>query len=148
MGLAKWEPFSELRRMRDDMDRLFQTLWQAPMQIAEAPSMAMPAIDVFERDNNIVVKAELPGLNKDDIEITAVDDSITVRGEFKQEQQVNEQGYVRRERRAGRFLRTIPMPAAIQPDQVKATFKDGVLEITAPKSAQAKENETKVPIDT
>lgn len=148
MGLARWEPFSELRRMRDDMDRLFQTFWQAPAQVAEAPSMAMPAIDVFEKDNNVMLKAELPGLNKDDIEITATDESITLRGEFKQEQEVTEQGYIRRERRVGRFFRTIPMPAAIQPDQVKATFKDGVLEITAPRSAQAKEKETKVQIET
>ena len=146
MSLARWEPFTGLRRMREDMDRMFDSF--APsMMVPWAAEGTMPAIDVFERGNGIVVKAELPGLKKEDIEITATEDSISLRGEFKREEEVREEGFLRRERRIGKFFRTIPMQFAIKPDEVKATFKDGVLEITAPKSEQAKTNEKRVPIE-
>ncbi|MCL6630678.1 MAG: Hsp20/alpha crystallin family protein, partial [Armatimonadetes bacterium] len=95
----------------------------------------------------VVVKAELPGLKKEDIEITATEDSISLRGEFKREEEVKKEGFYRRERREGKFYRTIPMPAPIKPDQVKASFKDGILEITAPEVEEAKPKERKVPIE-
>jgi HSP20 family protein len=145
VSIARWEPFSELRRMREDMDRLFGNLLPTPMMAM--PEVMGPAIDVFEKENNVVVKAELPGLNKDDIEITATDDSISIRGEFKQEEQTQEKGYLRRERRVGRFFRTIPMPTAIKPDEVKASFNNGILEIAAP-MAEEKAKEKKVTIET
>lgn len=147
MSLARWDPFPELRRMREDFDRLFgvgPSVSMVPM-IAEG---ATPPIDVFERDNTMVVRANLPGLKKEHIEVTATEDSIALSGEFKHEEEVKEGGFYRRERQIGKFFRTIPMPSAINPDQVKASFKDGVLEITAPKAEQAKTNEKKVPIET
>ena len=146
MSLARWEPFSELRRMREDMDRLFETM-AMPSMIAPMEMMrAFPAVDVFERDNQIVVKAEAPGLKKDDMEVTATEDSISLKGEFSREEETKEEGYFRREMRSGRFFRTIPMPAAIKPDDVKANFHDGILEITAPKAEQAHAKEKKIEI--
>ncbi|MHB0999494.1 MAG: Hsp20/alpha crystallin family protein [Armatimonadota bacterium] len=143
MGLTRWEPFSELRRMRNDMDRLFEGLTSPMMGGVEF----MPAVDVYQKDNNIMVKADLPGLNKDDLEITATEDSICLKGEFKKEQEVKEEGFYRQERQMGKFFRTIPMPVGIKPDQVKASFHDGILEITAPKAEEAKSNEIKVSIE-
>ena len=146
MSLARWEPFSELRRMREEMDRLFESM-AMPSMIAPVETMrAFPAVDVLERDNQMIVKAEAPGLKKDDIEVTATEDSISLKGEFKREEETKEGGYFRREMRSGRFFRTIPMPAAIKPDDVKASFRDGVLEITAPKAEQAHAKEKKIEI--
>lgn len=146
MSLARWEPFSELRRMREDMDRLFQTM-SVPGMIAPVEIMrAFPAVDVFEKDNQVIVKAEAPGLKKDDIEVTATEDAISLKGEFKREEETKEEGYFRREMRSGRFYRTIPMPSAIKPDDVKASFHDGILEITAPKAEQIEAKEKKIEI--
>lgn len=142
MGLQRWEPFSELQRMRSDMDRLFGSLMSPSMISGKAP-----AIDVWEEDNNVMVKAELPGLKKEDLEVTAMDDSIRLKGEFKHEEEKTEKGYFIKERSSGSFTRMIPMPTAIKPDQVKASFKDGVLEITAPKSEEEMTKEKKVQIE-
>lgn len=147
MGLARWEPTSGLRRMREEMDRMFEDMlpsWSGLSSLAEG---MFPAVDAFERDNEVVVKADLPGLKKDEIEVTATEDSISLKGEFKQEEQVKQAGFIRKERRAGKFFRTVPMPIAIKPDQVKASFKDGTLEITAPKAETATAKEKKVAIE-
>jgi HSP20 family protein len=101
----------------------------------------------MEKDNEVVLKAELPGLKAEDIQITATDESISLRGEFQKEEESKEGGFVRRERRAGQFFRTIPMPAAIKPDQVKASFKNGLLEIDAPKAEEARSKEIKVNVE-
>lgn len=129
--------------MRDEMDRMFESMM--PSQLWTG--VIAPAVDVYEENGNIVVKAEVPGLKKEDIEVTATEDSISIKGEFKQEQKVEDKGFYRQERRFGRFIRTIPMPTAVNPEQVKAGFKDGVIEITAPKAEAEKAKEKKVPIE-
>jgi len=146
MSLARWEPFTELRRMREEMDRLFQDFWRMPVITPTVSEVLSPAVDMYEKDDHIVIKAELPGLRTEDVEVTATEDSISLRGEFKKEEEVKDEGYLRRERRYGRFYRMIPMPVAIKADNVKATFKNGVLEITAPKAEETKAKEKKVPI--
>ena len=146
MSLARWQPFSELRRMRDDMDRLFESMSVPSMLAPMEMTRPLPAVDVFERDNNVIVRAEAPGLSKDNLEVTATEDAISLKGEFKHEEEVKEENYVRREMRSGRFFRTVPMPTAIKPDEVKASFHDGILEITAPKAEQVQAKEKKVEI--
>lgn len=146
MSLARWDPFTELRRMREDLDRFFGT-GPSGGPASWMGEAANPPLDVFEQGNNIVVKANLPGLRKEDINITATDDSISLSGEFRREEEAKEGAFYRRERQIGKFFRTIPMPTAINPDQVKASFKDGVLEITAPKIAEEKAKEKKVQIE-
>jgi len=147
MSLARWDPFSEMRRMREDMESMFEGFWRPPMLFPWTIEGAAPCIDVYERDNNVIVKAEVPGLKKEDIEVTATEDSISLRGEFKREEEMREEGFYRHERRAGKFYRTIPMPAAIKPDEVKATFKEGVLEVAAPKAEEARAKEKRVPVE-
>jgi len=148
MSLMRWEPMTEIRRLQEDMDRLLERFMK-PFSTLTWPvsEAAGPPVDVYEKDGNVVVKAELPGLKKEDIEVTATEDSISLRGEFKREEEVKKEGFYRRERREGKFYRTIPMPAPIKPDQVKASFKDGILEITAPEVEEAKPKERKVPIE-
>ena len=133
--------------MREDMDKLFGSFWEAPTFAPWAAERISPTVDVFEKDNNIVLKVDVPGLSKEDVEVTATEDSVSLRGEFKREEEVKEEGYYRHERRAGKFYRTIPMPAAIRADGVKANFKNGILEITAPRTEEARPRERKVPIE-
>lgn len=141
MSLARWDPFTELRRIREDVDRMFDAY-------PSVAPLAAPVVDVFEKDEKIVVKAEVPGLKKDDLEVIATEDSVSLKGEFKKEEEVKEEGFYRRERRVGRFYRTISMPSAIKPDQVTAKFKDGILEVTAPRAEAEKAREKKVQIET
>jgi HSP20 family protein len=147
MSLERWEPFTELRRIHDEMDRMFEGLMRPSMFMPTMTEELAPPIDIFDRDNSVVVRADVPGLNREDIEVIATDDSICLRGEFKREEKIEEEGFYRRERHAGRFYRTIPMPVAIKPGDVKASFRDGILEITAPKAEEAKAKEKKVPIE-
>jgi HSP20 family protein len=147
MSLARWDPLIEMRRMREDLDRLFGSSPHMSMLVPWIAEGVAPAVDVFEKGDNVTVKINLPGLKKDDVEVTATEDSVSVSGEFKKEEEVKEAGFHRRERQLGRFFRTIPMPTAIKPDAVKASFKNGVLDITAPKAKAGKAKEKKVPIE-
>jgi HSP20 family protein len=134
--------------MREEMDRLFSSFSEPGEALSPWRGEGIiPAVDVMEKDSEVVLKAELPGLKAEDIQITATDESISLRGEFQKEEESKEGGFVRRERRAGQFFRTIPMPAAIKPDQVKASFKNGLLEIDAPKAEEARSKEIKVSVE-
>lgn len=103
-----------------------------------------PDIDLYEDQNEIVVKAELPGMTKDDIQISLNDNILTIRGEKKKEEEDQGKDYYRSERVYGAFVRSLALPAEINPDKVRATFRNGVLEIRLPKTEQAKKKEIKV----
>lgn len=98
----------------------------------------MPAVDLFEEKDELVVKAELPGLSKEDIQVQVADSTLTLKGEKKREEEVREEDYYYAERAHGSFVRTLEIPCEVKADQVKAVFKDGVLEIHLPKSEEAK----------
>ncbi len=147
MSLARWEPFGQLRRMREEMDRLFESMAVPRLFAPWEVERVGPPLDIFERDNNVILKAEVPGLKKEDVEVTATEDSVSLKGEFKREEEIKEEAYYRHERRLGRFYRTVPMPTAIRPEEVKATFHEGVLEVVAPKVEEAKPKEKRVPIE-
>jgi HSP20 family protein len=102
-----------------------------------------PAVDLYEEKDDIVVKAELRGLEKDHIEVNR----STIKGEKKQEEEVKKEGYYRSERSYGSFVRALELPTEVQTDKVKAAFKNGILEIRLPKSEEAKKKEIKVTID-
>jgi len=136
---------SELQRVHEDLDEIMSSFFSPITPIMSVPQLS--PVDVYEKNGNLVVKAELPGLTKDDVEITAMEDGITLSGEFKCEQEESEGSVYRHERRVGRFLRTIPLPAPIKVDKVKASFKDGILEIVAPKVKEVKPTERKIPVE-
>jgi len=134
------DPFSELRRLQDEMLQLFDTsVGRRPFNGAFAP-----AIDVSEDKDNVIVKADLPGLSKDDIEISLQDNVLTLRGEKKEESETKEKNFYRMERVHGVFSRAFELPATVNASKVAATFKDGVLHITLPKSEEAKPKQIKV----
>ena len=109
--------------------------------------LRMPSLDLYEEKDDIVAKADIPGLSKEDIEVTMSGDVLTIKGEKKKEEEVKEKDYYRRERSYGAFARSVELPCEIKGDQIKASFKDGVLEIRCPKTDEAKKKSVTVKID-
>jgi len=108
--------------------------------------LKMPAVDVFQEENDVVVKAELPGLVKDDIEVSVTDSTLTIKGEKKRKEEVKEDDYYRSERSYGMVSRSVALPVEVKAEDAKAAFNDGVLEVRLPKSETAKQKALKVPI--
>jgi len=135
-------PFRTLERFADQMDRIFEDFgfgvspfsssrwFGAPQRVL--PQMWAPDIEISQRDNELVLRADLPGLDKNDVTVDVTDDGVTISGERRQEQESERGGVYRSERTYGSFRRTIPLPEGAMADQAKATFKNGVLEITMP----------------
>jgi HSP20 family protein len=134
IDLWNTSPFELMRRFTEEMDRWFEDFgvpaWGA--RGAEEAAVWAPPVEVFERGGNLVVRADLPGLNKEDIKVEVTDDGLVIQGERKREHEEKGEGYYRSERSYGRFYRLIPLPDDINLDQVRAQFNNGVLEITAP----------------
>jgi HSP20 family protein len=105
-----------------------------------------PSVDISENDDNIVVNAEIPGMNKEDINVSVRDDTLTIKGEKKREREEEEENYHVVERSYGRFQRSFTLPDNVKSDDIKANYKDGVLNITIPKTEEAKSKELKVDV--
>ena len=139
-----WEPFKELVTMRDDMDHLFDAFFGRQTQGLE--DLWKPAVDIEENNGNLLVKAEIPGMNKEDIKVSVKDDMLTISGERKRENETKEKTFHRIERCYGQFRRMIRLPAEVDADNVKATYKDGVLHVTMPKPESTKPKQIEVEI--
>jgi len=133
--LFSFSPFSMMRRLSEEMDRAFASSLGMSRGFGEH-GMWSPAVDVRERNGNLEIQAELPGLNKDDVKVECTDEGIIIQGERKREQESEEGGWRRSERTYGRFYRMIPLPDGAQTEQAKAEFKDGVLQVRVPISEQ------------
>jgi HSP20 family protein len=125
-----------LADMRDEMDRLWEAITGRARVFPQMQFQRMPAVDVFEKDNMLHVKAELPGLTQKDVEIECHEDGLTISGEKKEEKQVKEEKYYRSERSYGKFVRHIPLPKGADAEKAEAEFKDGVLEVQIPLTGQ------------
>ncbi len=145
--LVPWTRRGELSRLRNEVDNLFDRFldWRPFGQTTEG-GMWNPALDISESPKQVVVKAELPGMDPKDIDISLHDNVLTLKGERKQEKQEKEENYHRVERSYGSFMRSFRLPAEVQPDKVDATYKDGVLTVKLNKTAKsaAKKIEIKV----
>jgi HSP20 family protein len=136
-----------LERMERDMRRMLEDFWMAPFGEAGRWGEAfIPSIDVKEQENDIVVSAELPGLDSKDVDVEVTQDSVRIAGEKKQEAEKEEKGYYRRESCSGSFERIIDLPTLVDEDKAEAQFSNGVLKITLPKSEQAKARRKKVQV--
>ena len=138
------------------LDRLMEDMWRRPFPslfgrdrwLPVRPlSIRMPSIDVYEEKDTVMVKAELPGMKKEDIQVNLTGDMLTIKGEKKQEEEVKEDNYYRRERSYGSFLRSVELPCDVKGGEIKASFKDGILEIRLPKTEEAKRKEIAVKIE-
>ena len=144
MSLTRWEPFNELVTLRDAMDRLFEESFVRPGRVLGMPSAGMLPVDLYQADGSLVVKAPLPGVKPEDIDITVVGDQLTIKGETKQEQDIKQEHMIRQERRYGAFSRTISLPNPVDTSKANATFENGVLTLTLPVAEEAKPKEIKV----
>ncbi len=146
--LAPWRPFRELERMRREMDRIWDSFFERrPARVEEAAAEWLPMLDVSETKNDYVVKAELPGIDPKDIDISLMDDVLTIKGEKKQEKEEKEENYHVIERCYGSFSRSVRLPGQVQSDKINATFKNGVLKVTLPKTEEAKKKEIKIKVE-
>ncbi len=135
MALIRWEPLREVEILRRQMDRLFDDLTPANRQPADSRvhTAWVPAIEMKESDSDIVLRAEIPGVEAKDLDIQVTRDTVLISGEHRYQKQTEERGHFRSEFRYGKFQRVVPLPAQIQNDQVKADFNDGILTLTLPK---------------
>lgn len=143
--LVRWSPARELMNLREAMDRLFEETFFRPgwFEFFEGPASLLP-VDMYETDDHVVVKAAVPGVKPEDIEVTITGDLLTIKGEFKSEEKTEKRNYLRQERRYGNFCRQITLPAGLNTDKVKATFEHGVLTLELPKTEEVKAKTIKV----
>jgi HSP20 family protein len=153
--LAPWRPFADLTGWERDMERMMDNFFDRRMRPwwperwfrTEGMLTSAPALDVYEEKDDLVIKAELPGMEKDNVEVSLTDHTLTIKGEKKKEDEVKEEKYYRSERSYGSFVRSLQLPTDVQADKIKASFKNGILEVRLPKTEEAKTKEIKVKVD-
>lgn len=145
-NIIRWEPFNEAVSLRDAMDRLFEESFITPRFFAPLREGVMGTLplDVVETENDVIVKASVPGLKPEDIDITVVGDTLTIKGETKSEKKEEKNSYLLQERRFGSFQRAITLPVTVQSDKAQADFENGVLTLTLPKAEEVKPKQIKV----
>jgi HSP20 family protein len=143
--LVRWEPGRDMTSLRDAMDRLFEDAFIRPGWFAPAWGAAeMLPVDVYDTGDQVVVKATVPGVKPEEIEVTVTGDLLTIKGEFKQEEKIEKPNYLHQERRVGTFCRQVGLPAGVKADQANATFENGVLTLEMPKVEAVKTKTVKV----
>ena len=138
MTIVRWEPFRELSSLQSEMNRLFNTVFDSPGGNSETLRRWMPAMDLLEDGDEFVLRADLPGMSEEDVNIELEDSTLTLSGERKAEQTSEEGGYYRVERASGAFSRSLTLPKGVDPESVTARFDRGVLEVRIPKPAERK----------
>ena len=144
-NLVRWEPFRDLISLREAMDRLFEESFIRPRVGWLAPLGAGAlAVDMYETDQDVVIKSSMPGVKAEDLDITITGDTLTIKGETKTEEKVEKANYIRQERRYGAFCRSLTLPTTIVAEKAKAEFENGVLTLTLPKAEEVKPKTIKV----
>lgn len=157
MALVPWrrretsllQPFREIELLQDEMNKLFDfslSRFFGNGRDSLFQNNWGPAIDVYESDDDFLVKADLPGMEKGDIDISIHDGTLIIKGEKKLEKEYKDKSYVRAERYHGSFSRSIDLPSDVEPDKIKASYKNGVLELLIPKKEEAKPKQIKVEV--
>jgi HSP20 family protein len=136
-ALTRWEPFAELGDLRSRFDRLFE-------EIGDGGRGWTPAIDVVRDNGDLVVRADLPGIKPEEVTIEVEDDILTVSGQHEETKEEKEKDFLRRERRYGSFSRSVALPRGVEPDKIKATTKDGVVEVTIPLPKESKKGRVEI----
>jgi HSP20 family protein len=145
MNLIRWQPFSDMVTLRQAMDRLFEDSFVRPSQLtAVFGDGAGVPIDMYQTDDSVVVKASLPGIKPEEVEITVSGDTLTIKGETKTEEEVKKENYFRHEISYGAFHRSILLPGPVKTDKAEAAFDDGVLTLNIPKAEETKPKQIKV----
>jgi len=160
--MALWDPFREFTRLEREMRKMFEDLWGSRERVfgrlpapgkAQAPAerveelRGIPATDLIDRKDSLVLKAEMPGVEKKDIKVTVTDDEVSISGKIQREKEEKGRDYYCCERSYGSWQRSIPLPVKVKSDEAKAAYKNGVLEVTLPKSEEAKEKRKELKVE-
>ena len=140
------DPFHNFWGGQDQIDRIFALLWGKEDQDGITATGWLPAVDLYEEGDAVVVKAELPGITKDDLSVTLQEDTLTISGTRKSEKEDKEEHYLVREGTYGQFHRVLRIPHEVKADKVRATFNNGILEVTLPKAEAAKVRDIKIDV--
>ncbi|MFZ3342206.1 MAG: Hsp20/alpha crystallin family protein [Terriglobales bacterium] len=141
--ITRWDPFREFVTLQDRMNRLFRDQQSGPEESLTTTSFA-PPVDVYEDEHNITLKIEVPGIDEKDIDVRIENNTLTVHGERKFEQEEKEENYRRVERQYGSFTRTFTLPTTVDSENIQANYDKGVLKVTLAKKAEAKPKQIKV----
>lgn len=134
MAIIRWDPFREMTQVQSQFNRLVDQVWNG----SGRQESWLPAVDVFDRKDAVMLKAELAGMDPDDIQIEVEDNVLTIKGERRFEEQVEDERYHRVERRFGSFQRSLALPQGVKPDEIQAGYEDGILTVTVPKAEEEK----------
>lgn len=137
-NLIRWEPAREMMTLRDAMDRLFDDAFTRPLRLYDGGQMSLPAVDMYQTSDEIVVKVAIPGVKADDVQINVTGETLTIKGEMKEKEEVKEKAYHIHEQRWGMFERTLALPTDVIADKAKAEFENGILSITLPKAEEVR----------
>lgn len=149
MSMVKWDPFSNMTTLQDRINRLFDDAFPRKAQDDEDMTAYSwrPLVDIYETESGAVLKVDLPGMDKSDVSVEIKENVLTIRGERQPDAPVEDDRYYRRERSSGKFQRSFAMRSMIAPDQIKASFRNGVLTIEIPKPMPQKPKQVTVTID-
>lgn len=148
MAIVRWEPFRDLISTQDQFNRLFNETLSRVFTGAEGSEAQAwsPAVDIYENEHDLVLKAELPGIDPEDVDVRVEDNTLYLKGERKFEKEATKENYCRIERTYGSFVRTFTLPSSVDPSHVVAQYKDGVLTVTLPKREEAKPKTIKIQV--
>lgn len=144
--VRRWNPWSDLLNLQEEMNRLFESTMGVETRAPLLGTEFIPPVDVVRDKDNVVVKVDLPGMKKEDLDISVLHNALILRGTKKQEGETEQQSIHRRERFFGTFERVIDLPATVDVEKIKATFTDGVLQITAPLREEARPRQIAVDV--
>jgi len=151
MAIIRWDPFRDMTTLRERMNRLFEDMAASRGEEKDLTTSSWaPAVDIYETENEVVLTAEIPGIEEKDIEIKVEDNTLSLRGERKFEKETKEENYHRIERAYGSFFRSFTLPAFVDQDRIEAEHENGVLKIRMPKRAELKPRKVKIlkPVNT
>jgi HSP20 family protein len=149
MSLLRWDPFKDVAVLQDRINRLFADAFPRSAEPDDEMSLSAwrPAVDIFETDTALVLKAELPGIRKEDVTVEVKENVLTIKGERIREDAVSEENYYRQERYFGTFSRSFSLRYPVNPEKIKAKFKDGILEVEVPKPEEEKPKQVTVDVE-
>jgi HSP20 family protein len=143
-NLVRWEPFRDMMSLREAMDRMWDEGMLRQLSPLSIWSEGSLAVDMYETDDSVVVKTTIPGVKADEIDVSVTGDTLTIKAETKQEQEIKRENYLRRERRYGSVCRSVTLPGGLVGEQAEADYTDGVLTLTFPKAEEVKPKSIKV----
>ena len=144
MTMMRWEPFREMMSLRNAMDRLFEEGVVRPVRLWPELERGELSLDMYQTANDLIIKAALPGVKPEEVDISITGDMLTIKGEHKVEQEAKQENYFYKERRSGTFSRSVIIPVQVKSEETDAVFENGVLTLTLPKTEAVKPKQIKV----